>query len=119
MDNIKTVLYVDDEPDNLFLFEVLMEDDCIILLAESGDEGLGIVKNNSKIDILISDLKMPIMNGLDFIVKVKEIRPDLESYLLTGFSLNEELSDAISSGLIKDCFTKPLDTDKLLEILKK
>ena len=103
------ILYVDDEKPNLMLFEINYSDRYQVLQAVNGMEGLEVYSRNSDIKVVISDMKMPLMNGLEFISRVREINPEAKCYILTGYSINDEIKEFISKGLILDCLTKPLD----------
>ncbi len=61
------ILYVDDEIINLELLQLTFMNDFKVIIAESAAEGLRLLALNPDIHVVISDLKMPVMNGLDFI----------------------------------------------------
>jgi len=94
-----------------------------VITANSAKDGLEILENNSKISIVISDLKMPEMNGLEFIKIAKEKFKKIVYFLLTGYDKNEEISKALLDGLICNYFSKPIDYKfieiEMLESLKK
>jgi diguanylate cyclase (GGDEF)-like protein len=108
------VLIVDD--DSLFLRAMVRElndEDFALLTAESGDQALELVRTTS-VDVVIVDLKMPGMSGLDFVAQAREILSYETRYLLmTGWG---ELNSAVAAmrlGVV-DYLTKPFDTDLLL-----
>ncbi|HPV57322.1 MAG TPA: response regulator, partial [Tenuifilaceae bacterium] len=68
------ILYVDDEQINLELFKINFRNDFDIRIANSALKGLEILQEE-EIDVVISDLKMPHMNGLEFIEKIKATNP--------------------------------------------
>lgn len=109
MSKIISLLYVDDEPINLKLFELNVQCTFNVITALSGFEGLEILKNNPDIPIVISDMRMPRMDGLEFIAKAKEQFPNIIFYILTGYEINEEISEALNDKLINKYFRKPLD----------
>ena len=112
-----TILYVDDESVNLMLFEITFQDRFNILLAESGTDGLKIFDQNPKIDVIVSDMKMPGMNGLEFIQTVKNKYPEQHCYILTGYNITNEISAAIQKKLILKCFSKPFEINDILTTL--
>ncbi len=65
------ILYVDDDSINLLLFEANLEKKYTVLTANSVQSGLDILSNNPDIKVLMSDLKLPVMNGLEFIKQGK------------------------------------------------
>jgi response regulator RpfG family c-di-GMP phosphodiesterase len=108
-----TLLYVDDEPINLMLFETCFKDKYTVLTSLSGSEGLKILEHNSNISAIVSDMKMPGMNGIDFIRQAKAVYPKIACYILTGFNLSEEIAKALDEGLILNCFFKPLNIEEI------
>ena len=91
------ILYVDDEPINVELFRLNFEKEYEVYTALSAMEGFEIVKNED-INIIISDLKMPVMNGMEFIEEIKSIASEKVCLILTAYTepyiiikgLNEE-----------------------------
>lgn len=110
-----TILYVDDDNENIILFKILFKSSFEILTAASGNEGLEILSENKHIKAIISDMKMPGMDGLKFLAAAKHIN-DVPCFLLTGF---EEIDGGIEEGLLAGKFNKPFDTEKILSSLKK
>lgn len=104
-----TILYVDDEPLNLKLFKINFEKKFNVLTAASGFQALKILEENADIIAVVSDLRMPGMDGLQFIEKAKNYHPEIACFLLTGISVSSEISDAIYSKLIYGYFKKPFD----------
>jgi CheY-like chemotaxis protein len=116
------ILYIDDEDINFILFEANFESTFNIHTATSGEKGLEILRASKDIKLVICDLKMPNMNGLEFISLAKSEFPDTLYILLTGFNLVEEISNAIKPGLIDKSLTKPFDMadleNAIFELLK-
>ena len=108
-----TILYVDDEPMNLKLFEINFCKKFNVLTALSGDEGLKILKNNHTINVVISDMKMPGMNGIEFIKKAQSDYPDIKYFILTGFDITDEISRALTNNLIQEYFQKPFNMKEI------
>ena len=105
-----TVLYVDDELINQFIFQRTFESYFNILTATSGEEALRTLEVNAgSINVVISDMRMPGMDGLSFIKKAKQSFSNLSYYLLTAFSFNEDIDKAISEKIVRSCFSKPYD----------
>ena len=103
------ILYVDDDSINLLLFEANLEKKYTVLTANSVQSGLDILSNNPDIKVLMSDLKLPVMNGLEFISKAKQVLPGICCYILTGFDVSSEIRDAIKNGTILKYFQKPFN----------
>ncbi|WP_258102527.1 response regulator [Marinoscillum sp. MHG1-6] len=116
-DRLAQILYVDDEVFNLQLFQLTFKNKYEIIVAESGEEGLQILKKNDQIRLIISDMNMPSMNGLEFLSKAKKLDRNIPSVILSGYTKTHQIDDAISSGLIADYFMKPLNRDELDEFI--
>ena len=121
MNELKTLLYVDDEPINLKLFALNFKNKCIVIAAESGVEGYELLKKNPHTSVVISDMKMPGMNGIEFIRLAKKNFPKISYFILTGFDITEEIADALNERLIHKYFRKPFNMKEIeasiLEIL--
>ena len=114
-----TLLYVDDEPTNLLLFELNFNKVFDILIADSGLEGLEILRENPHIKAVISDMRMPEMNGIEFIKASKEEFSEISYFILTGYEIDEEIFEALNQGLIKKLFKKPFNKKVIEEAIKK
>jgi len=110
---ITKVLYVDDEPINLKLFELCFSKKCQVFVANNGFEGLEQLDKEADIMVIISDMKMPGMNGIDFIKLAKEKYPSKKYYIMTGYEINAEISKTIDSGLILKAFRKPFNAKEI------
>ncbi len=112
------ILYVDDEQINLQLFSMLFENKFNILTALSGNEGLNILETKNDFSIVISDMKMPEMNGIEFIKKAREKYKNIRYFILTGFEITKEISEALKQKIICSYFKKPfipIDIEKKIE----
>lgn len=118
MNNKNSILFVDDEPINLMLFEVCFSEKYDIITAKSGYEGLEALKRQNDISFVFSDMKMPKMNGIEFITEAKNKYPDKKYYILTGFGLTDVISKALEDGLINKCLFKPFDIDDIESVIE-
>lgn len=107
-----TVIYVDDEEQNLISFKASFRRDYNILTAISGKEGLEILKNND-VHLIITDQRMPEMTGIQFLEKIMSEFPDAIRMILTGFSDVEAIIGAINTGRVFRYITKPWDENEL------
>lgn len=118
-----TVLYVDDEQINLLMFEHMFRKKYRILTAGSGFQGLELIMDNPDINVLISDMKMPGMNGIEFIQKAKEHKDDILCFILTGYEITPEIQEALENGLINRYFQKPFNVreidDSIIDTLNR
>ena len=111
------ILYIDDEVINLELLQLTFMNDFEVLIAESAEKGLNLLAQNPDIHVLISDLKMPMMNGLDFIKVVKENHPDKVCMLLTGFMESDVMLEGFNKELIFRYIMKPWNKEELKETI--
>lgn len=114
-----TILYVDDEPINLHLFKLNLKKQYNIFTALSGKAGLEILKNNPEINVVVSDMKMPEMNGIEFIKIAKSNFPNLYYFILTGFDITDEIKAAIEEKLIIKYFRKPFNINDIKNTINK
>lgn len=113
------ILYVDDESINLQLFEINFSENYTVFIAENGFTGLEILDKNTDISVVISDMKMPKMNGLEFIKQAREKFPQKRFYMITGFDMTEEIREALDKGLIIKCFRKPYNKAEIDRAIKE
>ena len=108
-----TLLYLDDEPINLYIFEINFKKNYNVITCKSGFEGLSKLEENPDIEIVISDMNMPGMNGLEFIKKAKEKVPAIIFYILTGYEITPEIRKALDEKLVSRYFRKPLNAEEI------
>lgn len=107
-----TILYVDDEENNLYSFKATFRMKYKVLIALSGDEALEIMKSQP-VHIIITDQRMPNMTGVEFLEKVIEIFPDPIRILLTGYADMGAVVDAVNKGKIFHYLAKPWNEEEL------
>ncbi|MBR7746658.1 HD domain-containing phosphohydrolase [Undibacterium baiyunense] len=113
------ILCVDDEPNILSSLKRLLRPlGYELIMATSGKEGLEVL-NKTEIDLVISDMRMPEMNGAEFLQHVRELWPDTTRLLLTGYSDINSIIDAINQGQIYRYITKPWDENEILLIVSQ
>jgi len=106
------ILYIDDEKDNLTVFQSAFRRNFKVHLAASGTEGLGIMKKED-IHLVITDQRMPEMTGVEFLEKIIPDHPDCIRMVLTGFSDVEAIIQAINKGRVYRYITKPWNKEEL------
>ena len=114
-----TLLYVDDEPINLTVFELNFKSKYNVITALSGDEGLIKLEGNGDIIVVISDMKMPGMNGIEFIHTAKHKFVNAAYFILTGFDITDEISEALDNDIIQKYFRKPFKVEEISEAIDK
>ncbi len=117
MSDKATILYIDDEPLNIMLFSINFKKQFNVITGTSGLEGLDLLKKNPEIKSVISDMKMPGMNGIEFISKAKEFSPNTNYYILTGYDITPEIQSALKTRLIRQYFSKPVNFKEVEKII--
>lgn len=117
MSNKFKVLYVDDEEINLLIFKINLSKKYYVIIAENGPSALSYLETNPDVSVVISDMKMPSMNGIEFIKKARSKYPSISYYILTGFEITSEIHDALNTGLIKKCFRKPFNLNEVDSVI--
>lgn len=106
------VLYVDDEINNLNSFKATFRRDFEVFTAISAKEGRKILDTN-EIGVIITDHRMPVMTGIEFLESIINIYPDTIRILLTGFADINAVMDAINRGQVYKYIVKPWQNDEL------
>jgi YesN/AraC family two-component response regulator len=114
----KKILYVDDEAINLQLFELNFQNLFDLKTAKSGKDGIDIALNEN-IPVVISDLKMPGMNGIEMIKQIKKEAPDTVCILLSAYFESEAVKMGITDQLIFKYITKPWRRNEVLSVLNE
>ena len=115
---MQTILLVDDEQGILNALRRLFRNkDYVVHTALGGQEALALLAEE-KVDLIISDMRMPEMDGAEFLQKAREAYPLTERILLTGFSEMELTVRAINDGGIYGYLSKPWDNQQVLELVE-
>ncbi|MDP3842489.1 MAG: EAL domain-containing protein [Oxalobacteraceae bacterium] len=115
----RTVLLLDDEPSVLSaLARLFRQDDYQILQAHTPAEGFELLATH-KVQVIVSDQRMPSMTGTAFLGKVKELYPDTIRIILSGYTELTSVIDAINGGAVYRFFTKPWDDQVLRDQLRE
>jgi FixJ family two-component response regulator len=108
------ILFVDDEANILRALErVFIEDDYEILTAPSGEDALEILVSVSPVQVVVSDFRMPGMNGVDFLRRVRGRWPEIVRAVLSGYADTAAIVSAINEGQIYRFIPKPWDDTDL------
>lgn len=117
-DNKHKILIIDDEAANLRLLRRVLGDEYSTFAAQSGQEGLEILKDEDVV-LIITDQRMPGMSGVQVLEASQKIRPDAIKILLTGYTDIQALIDAINSGNVYKYIQKPWDAEDLKLTVKR
>ena len=114
----KQVLIVDDEPNlRKILSAQLTRDGYDVLTAEDGEQGLALLKEHH-IDLVVTDLRMPKVDGMTLLRKAHEEDPDLPIVMITAHGTIDTAVEALKIGAF-DYLTKPFDKDEVRQIVAK
>ena len=110
---LRTLLLVDDEANILgALKRLLRRENYQILTAGGGQEGLALLKQH-KVDVIVSDQRMPGMTGVEFFREAKVLYPETIRIVLSGYTELQSVTDAINEGAVYKFITKPWDDAQL------
>jgi FixJ family two-component response regulator len=109
-----TVLFVDDEPHLLAAISRSLRNHFAVSTANSAAEGLRVLKASDPFAVVVSDMRMPEMNGAQFLGKVRELAPDTVRMILSGQADLQQTIAAVNEGNIFRFLSKPCDTQSLI-----
>jgi response regulator RpfG family c-di-GMP phosphodiesterase len=112
------ILFVDDEPNVLSGFQRKMRKDFPLDVALGGEQALAMMQDHGPYAIIVSDMQMPGINGLELLAKVEARAPDTVRMMLTGNADQKTAVDAVNRGHIFRYMTKPCEPELLAEMLK-
>ncbi len=112
------ILFVDDDTNILDGYKRQLRKQFLIETAEGAEKGLDAVKNRGPFAVIVSDLKMPGMDGNNFLSQIKKISPETTRILLTGYADLTSAMSAINNGNIFRLLTKPCDKKDLVLALE-
>lgn len=114
-----TILIAEDDNINYLFFEKIMQfKSYTILRASNGQEAVTICTENPDIDLVLMDIKMPVMDGYQAFSEIKKIKPNLPIIAQTAYSSIEDKNKIIDAGF-SSYITKPLNRDKLFEMINQ
>ena len=114
----KVLIVEDDYTSYIYLLRVLKNSNCELIWAENGSQALEFVKSEPDINLVLMDIKMPIMDGFEATKQIKKIRPKLPIIAQTAYAFSEEKEKILSIGC-DDYLSKPIEPDKLLKLIDK
>lgn len=113
----KRILLVDDEYDIISAYKRNLRKHFTVLTALSAREGLQILSESEEIAVVISDYRMPEMNGIEFLETVAKKYPESMRIMITGHADLQLAIDAVNKGNIFRFLTKPIPTEDIIEII--
>jgi len=111
------ILFVEDEVDLITIIsETLSKLGANFITANNGEEGLQALKDNPDIQLVVTDINMPILNGIDMIRKIREAGNDIPCVIMSAHTEPEYLKSADELN-VKDYILKPFDFIKFINLV--
>ena len=115
-EKLQILIVDDDEMTTQSLVDIMTLKGFQAIAAGSGNEGLEVARQR-KIDVLLTDVKMPDMNGVELYLQVRETHSDVTALLMTAYAADEIINKGVEEG-ISFVFAKPLDIELLLDVFE-
>jgi signal transduction histidine kinase/CheY-like chemotaxis protein len=113
----ETILVAEDDNINFLLIEKIMQlKNYKIIRAKNGQEAVSICRDNKNIDLVLMDIKMPILSGYEALARIKIFRPELPIIAQTAYSSPEDQEKIKQAGFV-NYITKPINKEKLFQII--
>lgn len=110
----RILLVEDDDAVRTFVSRALMIDNHDVITAENGADALGILNEDDRFDLLVSDIKMPVMDGIALALNVARDHPYLSILLMTGYADQRERADGLDK-IVEDVVLKPFSLAQIRE----
>lgn len=116
---LNTIMLVDDEPRLLAGIRRRLSSDFDIVTFERGADAIDYLSQPNDVKVIVADMQMPEMNGIELLKKVQDISPDIRRLMLTGNSDQETAMSAINEGRVFRFIRKPCETSELKIIINQ
>lgn len=117
LDKAKILVVDDIEINRMIVQKILEKKGCIITCATNGLEAINLIKKDS-FDIVLMDIKMPVMSGLEAVKTIRLFNKDIPIIALSANAFSEDITTSIKAGM-NDHLSKPINRNKLMELLIK
>jgi response regulator RpfG family c-di-GMP phosphodiesterase len=118
MSDAEKILFVDDDANLLAALQRTQRKQFTVDIATGGEAGLAIMQKQGPYAVVVSDMRMPVMNGVQFLAKVREMSPETIRVMLTGQSDMKDAIEAVNRGNIFRFLTKPSSNETLTQTLE-
>ncbi len=109
----RRILFVDDEPHLLENYQGLLEQEFDVDTTDKPEEALRRIRDKGPYAVIVSDLRMPVMNGIELLGKVRNESPDTVRIMITGCADLESAMQAVNEGSVFRFLTKPVELENL------
>jgi response regulator RpfG family c-di-GMP phosphodiesterase len=114
----RKILMIDDDKDILASYQVNLRKDFIVRIASNANQAMEILKEEADIGVIVTDYKMPDVNGIKLLKMIRQIYPDPIRIMITGFADMQIAVNAVNEGSIFRFLTKPMPTPELKQIIQ-
>ena len=115
----KTIVVVDDTEINFVLIKTqLRKTKANIIWLKNGQEAIEFVQNKKVVDLILMDIRMPVLDGIQATQKIKQLAPEISVVIQTASVMGNAYNDISSSGC-DDVIFKPIVSSKLIDIINK
>jgi DNA-binding NtrC family response regulator len=114
----KRILICDDELGIRESLNLILKDDYDLSFCNNGSECLGCLAAGQEFDLVLLDIKMPRMSGLEILKNIKEKKPDLNVIIITGYKSVETATEAVKVGAV-DYIVKPFSSKDILRSVER
>jgi len=115
---LKILIVEDDETSNLFLNTILKEQNIETISATNGNEAIKLCRNNPDLDLILMDIKMPVMDGYEATRQIREFNKDIIIIAQTAHGLAGDREKALVVGC-NEHIPKPIEKKKLLSLIEQ
>jgi len=117
--NNYTILIVEDDSYNIhYIEEILSETSATVIHKENARDAIELIKSDLKIDLILMDIKLPVLDGLEATRIIKKLKPRIKIIAQTAFASNADKKNAIEAGC-DGYISKPIDNDLLIDTIKE
>jgi CheY-like chemotaxis protein len=114
----KILIVEDDWISSQYMNRIFANTKITVIKAENGEDAIELVKNTPDIDLILMDIRMPGIGGIEAIKQIKSLKPTLPIIAQTAYAYNEEKDKILSVGC-DDYLAKPIDDEKLNSLMHK
>jgi len=114
----RKILMIDDDKDILASYQVNLRKDFIVRIASNANQAMEILKEEADIGVIVTDYKMPDVNGINLLKMIRQIYHDPIRIMITGFADMQIAVNAVNEGSIFRFLTKPMPTPELKQIIQ-
>ena len=117
MEEKPTILVAEDEETNFLLLEIWLKKFCHLLRAHDGNQAVSIAKENPNLDLILMDIKMPYLNGIEATRAIRKTNQNIPIIAQTAF-MHKELNEILEAGS-NEVISKPIRREKFTKLLTK